>query len=455
MSMISKRGARPRKSDKVLKRLDKAVANSVRALYYPIAVKEAHGFTVTDLDGKSYLDFNASWTVAGVGYSNPEVAKAVTNEFERNGGVAAGTFPGELTARFAEKLIALTPGKFEKKVWFGHSGSDACDAPFKMLPSVTKRPRVLSFFGSMHGVDVGGMAMAGHPATSKYPIPTLATKVPYAYCFRCPFGLEFPSCGIYCGGDFIEDHVFKYVNPPEDTSFVMVEPIQSDSGDIIPPPGYLEKLKKTCDKYGILFVVDEVKVGFGRTGKMFATEHSRNVVPDGVSLGKSISSGVPVGAFVARKDLIDTGFALSTLSGNAVGAAAGLATIDYIEKKRLPENAAKTGAHLLKLLIELKSKYGTVGDVRGKGLIIGVEFVKDRKTKVPARMETVKIVYRAWQLGLLTVFVGADSNVMEITPPLTITREAVERGAGIIEQSIKDVQNGLVPDSLVARFTGF
>ncbi len=450
----SKQGAKA-KSDAILKRLDRAVANSVRALYYPIAVKEAHDCTVVDVDGKSYLDFNASWTVAGVGYSNPEVVKAIKDELDRSAGLAAGTFPGELTARFAEKLIELTPGSFEKKVWFGHSGSDACDAPFKMLPQATGRPRVLSFFGSMHGVDVGGMAMAGHPATSKYPIPTLATKIPYAYCYRCPFGLEYPSCGLYCAGDFIEDNVFKYVNPPEATSFTMVEPLQSDSGDIIPPQGYMEKLKQTCDSHGILFVVDEVKVGFGRTGKMFATDFSKDVVPDGVSLGKSISSGIPVGAFVARKDLIDTGFALSTLSGNAVGSAAGLATIDYIERKKLPENAARVGAQLLRLLEELKERYDLVGDVRGKGLIIGVEFVKDRRTKEPARMETVKIVYRAWQLGLLTVFVGADSNVMEITPPLTITKENVERGAAIIEQAIKDVQGGLVPDSMVKGFTGF
>lgn len=444
-----------RKSDAILKRLDRAVANSVRALYYPIVVKEAHGHTVVDVEGKSYLDFNASWTVAGVGYSNAEVVEAVKSELDRSTGLAAGTFPGELTARFAERLIALTPGDFEKKVWFGHSGSDACDAPFKMIPQATKRPRVLSFYGSMHGVDVGGMAMAGHPATSRYPIPTLATKIPYAYCYRCPYGLEYPDCGIYCASDFIEENVFKYVSNPLDTSFMMVEAIQSDSGDIVPPPGYLEKLEKTCRRHGILFVVDEVKVGFGRTGKMFATEHARGVTPEGVSLGKSISSGIPVGAFVARKDLVDTGFALSTLSGNAVGAAAGLATIDYIEKKRLPENAARVGAHLMKLLQEMKPRHQLIGDVRGMGLIVGIEFVKNRKTKEPARLDTAKIVYRAWQLGLLTVFVGTDSNVMEITPALTITTEAVEQGARIIEQAITDVERGLVTDSAVKNYTGF
>jgi 4-aminobutyrate aminotransferase len=418
-------------------------------------VKEAHDCTVVDVEGKSYLDFNASWTVAGVGYANPEVGEAVKAEFDRSAGLASGTFPGELMAKFAERLVALTPGAFGKKVWFGHSGSDACGAPFKMLPRATNKHRMLSFFGSFHGIDVGGMEMAGHPATSKYPFPTLATKIPYAYCYRCPYGMEYPNCGIYCASDFIEENVLKYVSPAEDTSFMIVEPIQSDSGDIVPPPEYLGKLKRTCEKFGILFVTDEVKVGFGRTGKMFATEHSKGVVPEGVCLGKSIASGLPVGAFVARKDLIDTGYAFSTLSGNTLGAAAGLATIDYIERKRLPESAAKVGAHLLKLLLEIKMRHELIGDVRGRGLIIGVEFVRNRETREPARLETAKVVYRAWQLGLLTVFVGADSNVMEITPPLTITMEDVERGAEIIEQSIRDVEKGVVSDSMVSGYTGF
>jgi 4-aminobutyrate aminotransferase len=424
-------------------------------MYYPLVVKEAHDSTVIDVDGNSYLDFNAGWTVAGVGYSNPTIVDAIEAELHRSTGVAAATFPNERTAEFAEKLIELTPGKFEKKVWFGHSGTDSCAAAYKLFPVVTKKSRILSFYGGMQGIDVGGMAMSGHPATSKYPIPSLVTKIPYAYCYRCPYGLEFPSCGIHCASDFIEENVLKYVSPPEDTSFMMVEPLQSDSGDIVPPDGYLEKLKKTCERFGLLFVTDEVKIGFGRTGKMFGSEHSSGVEPDAIALGKSIASGMPVGALVARKGLLDTGFALSTLVGNAIGAAAGLATLQVIEREHLTENAAKMGHYMKKRLEELKEKRPLIGDVRGKGLIIGVEFVKDRRTKEPAKRETAKIVYRAWQLGLLTVYVGADGNVIELTPALTIGRKEVDSAVEILDRAIRDVESGAVPDSAVAQYAGF
>lgn len=452
---MAKTKDRHKKSLTITNKLNRVIATSDRALYYPMVVDRAHDCTVIDVDGKTYLDFNAGWTVAGVGYSNEEVVKAVKDELGRSTGIAPGTFPNEKTGLFAERLISITPGNFKKKVWFGHSGTDACAAAFKLIPLATGKQRILSFYGSMFGVDAGGMAMAGHPATSKFLIPNLVTKVPYAYCYRCPYGLEYPSCGIYCASDFIEDNVFKYVNPAEDTAFMMVEPLQSDSGDIVPPPGYLEKLKKTCDKFGILLVIDEVKVGFGRTGKMFCIEHSDSVVPDAIALGKSIASGIPVGAFVGRQQLLDKGFVLSTLSGNAIGAAAGLATLNVIEKRRLPENAKKLGDYLLKLLNEMKEKHKLIGDVRGKGLIIGVELVKDRETKTPAKLETAKVVFRAWQMGLLTVFVGADSNVIEITPPLIITREEIERGAMILEQAVKDVELGLVKDSDVKSYSGF
>jgi 4-aminobutyrate aminotransferase len=444
------------RSIRLIRKLGKTIASSNRVQYYPIVVAKAHACSVTDVDGRTYLDFNAGWTVAGVGHSNKAITRAIKKELDKSTGLTAITFPNEKTIKFAEELIALTPGKFEKRVWFGHSGSDACAAAFKLIPRIRKgKSRILSFYGSMHGTDAGGLAMGGHPAVSKFPIPNLVTKIPYAYCFRCPYGLEYPSCGIYCASEFIENNVFKYVSPPADTAFMIVEPIQSDAGDIVPPPGYLEKLKRTCDKFGIVFVVDEVKTGFGRTGKMFAIEHSPSVTPDAMVLGKSIASGIPVGALVAKKELLENGFALSTLSGNSIGAAAGLATLELIKRERLVERSRRMGEYLLKLLHEMKNYHRLIGDIRGKGLLIGIEFVKDQKTKAPAKLETAKIVLRAWELGLLTVFVGADSNVMEITPPLVVAREEVEKGANIIEQSIKDVELGRVADSKVASYTGF
>lgn len=423
-------------------------------LYYPLLVKSAHGSTIIDVNGKDYIDFNASWTVAGLGYSNRQVIDAIKSEIESSAGLAACTFPNETVLEFAEELVSIVPGSFSKKVWFGHSGGDACAAAYKLFPIQTRRPRMISFYGGMHGTDLAGIAMGSHPSTARFRVPSLVTKVPYAYCYRCPYGLEYPSCGVYCASDFIEEQAFKYLSPPDETSFMIVEAMQSDGGDIVPPQAYLGKLKKTCEKFGILFVADEVKVAPSRTGKIFGIENY-GVVPDAITMGKSIASGIPMGALVAKKELLDGPYLTSTLSGNSISAAAGLAAIRLLKEDKILENARDRGKELKSRLEEMKERHQIIGDVRGKGLFIGVEFVKDQKTKVPARLETAKIVYRAWQLGLISVFVGANQNVIELTPPLIITSEEIESGAEILEKAISDVEKGLVPDSLVKDFTGF
>jgi len=441
-------------SDDILRRLGERIATSNRILYYPLLVKSAKGSTITDVSGKEYLDFNASWTVAGLGYSNPTVIDAIKSEIESSAGLATCSFPNETVLKFADELASITPGNFSKKVWLGHSGGDACAAAYKLLPIATKRPRALTFFGGMHGTDLAGIAMGSHPSTAKFNVPSLVAKVPYAYCYRCPFGLEYPSCGVYCASDYIENQVFKYVTVPEETSFMLVEAMQSDAGDIVPPEEYLKKLKQTCEKFGILYVADEVKLAPSRTGKLFGVENY-GVVPDAVAMGKSIASGMPLGALTAEKSLLDGPFLTSTLAGNSVSAAAGLASVRLLKEQSLLDNVSDLGAELKSRLEEMKEQHEIIGDVRGSGLFVGVEFVKDRKTKVPAKLETMKIVYRAWQLGLITVFVGADQNVLELTPPLIITREEIEKGIEILEQAISDVEEGLVPDSLVKEFTGF
>lgn len=440
--------------EEILRRLGQSVSTSSRILYYPLLVKSARGSTITDSSGKNYLDFNASWTVAGLGYSNREVINAIKDEIESSAGLTTCSFPNETVLKFSEELISIAPGSFSKKVWFGHSGGDACAAAYKLFPIRTGRPRMLAFYGGMHGTDLAGIAMGSHPSTAKFKVPSLVTKVPYAYCFRCPYGLEYPSCGVYCASDYIEDQVFKYLSVPDETSFMVVEAMQSDAGDIVPPKEYLPKLKKTCEKFGILFVADEVKIAPSRTGRLFGVEHS-GVIPDAVTMGKSIASGMPVGALVARKDLLEGPYLASTLSGNSISAAAGLAAIRLLKEEKILGNAKARGDQLKKRFEEMKERHEIIGDVRGKGLFIGVEFVKDRRMKTPAKIETAKIVYRAWQLGLITVFVGADQNVLEITPPLIITEEEIERGAEIIERAISDVERGVVSDSLVKDFGGF
>lgn len=445
MHRLSLKGKRARD---VMRRLERAVAAPSRVSYYPLVVREAHGSTVTDVDGRRYIDFNAGWTVAGVGYSNREVIEAVEEELARSGGLAGGTFPSETTVEFAEKLISLTPGSFEKRAWFGHSGTDSCAAAYKLIPVATGRERSVTFFGGMHGVDLAGLAMGGIPATARYRVPSLVSKVPYAYCYRCPYGLEYPSCGVYCSSGFIEEQLFRNVCPPEDTAFMLVEAMQSDSGDVIPPREFIPNLRRTADRFGIALVADEVKVGFARTGKMFGVDRT-GTVPDAIALGKSVASGMPVGALVAREPLFPRRFAYSTLVGNAVGAAAGLATIRIIERERLAERAAKLGGRLKRRLEEAKASHPLIGDVRGEGLLVGVELVRDRKTKEPATLETAKVVYRAWELGLLTVFVGVRGSVIEITPPLVIDERELEAGTEILLRALGDVENGLVPDSAV------
>ena len=438
----------------IFQNLGKKIAAGNRISYYPLLVKKALGCVITDVDGKEYIDFNASWTVAGLGYSNPEVIEAIKAELDASAGLATSTFPSETTLKFADELIAITPGNFSKKVWFGHSGSDACAAAFKLLPLSTKRSRALAFYGGMHGVDLAGIMMGGHPSTAKYAAPSLVSKVPFAYCYRCPYGLEYPSCGVYCASDFIEDQLFKYVSGPQDTSFMIVEAMQSDGGDIVPPKEYHEKLKRTCEKFGILYVADEVKIAPSRTGKLFGVENY-GVVPDAVAMGKSIASGMPTGALVAKENLLDAGYLMSTLVGNSIVTAAGIASLKLLRQTSLLENVKKLGDQLKTRLEEMKERHPLIGDVRGKGLLVGIEFVKNRNSKAPAKLETAKIVYRAWELGLITVSVGPDQNVMELTPPLVITAEEIDRGVDILEKAISDVEKGLVPDSAIKDYAGF
>jgi len=325
-------------------------------------------------------------------------------------------------------------------VWFGADATQACSATYKLFPLVTKKERMITFFGAMHGYDLAAIAMGGMPSTAKFRNSNLVTKVPYAYCYRCPFGLEYPSCGIYCA-DFIEEQVFKFVNPPEDTSHMLVEPIQGDGGDIVPPPGYFEKLKRICSKNDILFAVDEAKTGLGRTGKMFAMEHIDGVVPDAIAMGKGVGGGIPLGALIARKELLDTAFLATSFSGSAMGSAAGLALLNIIERDKLADYAGKMGEYILGRLNEMKSKHRLIGDVRGKGLVIGIELVSDQKKKTPAKAEALETLKQAWKLGALLTVVGPDHNVIEMTPPLNISREDVDLGLDCFDRALSTVEH--------------
>jgi len=339
-------------------------------------------------------------------------------------------------------------------VVYGHSGSDANEGVFKILQYALKRPRFISFIGSYHGQTMGSYSVSGHHAQTAFVSLPGVVKLPYPYCYRCPFGLEYSSCSLQC----IEHikYVLKNTAPGESVAGVFVEPIEADGGDIFPPPEFHRELKKIAQEYGIMFISDEVKVGFGRTGKMFGIENY-GVVPDIITMGKPIASGFPMSACVGRAEILDCGEGLHmfTTAGSPVACAAALATFEVIERENLLGNAEDVGDYFLKKLGKIKERHELIGDVRGKGLILGVELVKDRKRKEPASKEVSKVVYRAWELGLITVSTGLYSNVIEITPPLILTKKDVDEATEIIEKAISDVENGLVPDEVVKEYGGW
>jgi 4-aminobutyrate aminotransferase len=448
-------GMKRSKTLEVLQRDANVIAKSLYIRFYPMSIEEGEGVRVKDTDGNEYLDFLGGWSVAGTGHRHPKVVEAVKKQIDRLLFNSFTSFSNEIAVKLAEKLVQITPGSFRKKVWYGLTGSDANDCIFKLVPYYKKKARLISFINSYHGQTMGSLSLSGHKSQSAFAGFSNVVKVPYPYCYRCPFKQEYPSCDIYCI-DYIEDYVFKAYCPPEDVAGLIIEPIQSDGGDVVPPEGYMQKLDKLCKKYDITFCSDEIKVGLGRTGRMFASEHW-NLTPDVITLGKPLASGMPLSVCVGRAEILDSklGAHLFTLSGHPMSCAASIATIDVIERERLVENAEKMGAVLMKRLEELKDSYEIVGDVRGKGLILGVEFVKNQKTLEPATVEVAKICYRAWELGLILGYVGMFSNVVEITPPLIIKEEHIDSACEIFEQAIKDVKAGKVSDTELEKYKGW
>jgi 4-aminobutyrate aminotransferase len=316
---------------------------------------------------------------------------------------------------------------------------------------------MVGFIGAYHGSTAASMEMSAHVAWTRFIGSGHVTKVPYPHPYRPPFGDEASAEKIAEQViHYLENYLFKTICPPQDVAGIIVEAVQSDGGDIVPPPNFLPLLEDVCRRYDTYLIIDEVKVGMGRTGEWFAFQHS-GVTPDVVILGKSLGGGLPLSAVVGRKEILDVGpaLALFTTAGNALSCAAGLATVEAIEQDRLMENARAVGAYLNARLASLQDRHPLIGDVRGLGLIQGVELVKDRKTKEPATTEAAKVVFRACELGLVVFYAGMFSNVLELTPPLVLSRAEVDEGVAILDQALSDVETGKVSDAAVARYAGW
>jgi 4-aminobutyrate aminotransferase len=447
--------ARPQaRAQAVLDRDRQAVADCMKIRFYPFVPAQAEGVRITDSDGHSYLDFVAGGGVMQTGYRHPAVNAAIRAELDASWSTPHCCYPSERTVELAERLCALLPGDFATKAWFGATGSDANDCLVKLLPEATGRSRLISFIGSYHGQTLGSAGLSGHSAQARLIGAGNVTKVPYPNPYRPIDPSSSASVTRQCL-DYLERYVLAAVSPARDTAAIVVEPVQSDGGDVVPPADFLPELRALCDRYGIWLVFDEVKTGLGRTGAMFGFEHA-GVTADAIALGKPLGGGLPLSAVVGRAELLDLDtLNLFTLGGSPVPAAAGLAVLDVLQSEGLVDNAARRGAQLLTGLRELQERHRLIGDVRGQGLICGAELVTDRATREPAAIDAARLVYRCFELGLLVIYTGLASNVIELTPPLTITTADVEEMLATFDHALTDIEAGRFDDEKLSGYAGW
>jgi len=407
--------------------------------YYPLVVEKARGLWVHDVDGNVFLDFTAGIAVCATGHCHPRVIKAIKAQADLLLHMSGTDFYYRPQIVLAEKLACLAPGKGSKKVYFGNSGAEAVEAAFKLARWHTQRELNLAFYGAFHGRTMGALSLTASKTIQKKhynPLVPGITHIPYAYCYRCPYNLSYPQCGLGCV-NWVEDTLFRTTIPPEEVAAIIVEPIQGEGGYIVPPPDFHLELYRIAKKYGILYVVDEVQTGMGRTGKMFAMEHF-GVDPDIIALAKGIASGMPLGALTARAEIMDweAGSHASTFGGNPVSCQAALVTIELLEEG-LIDNAVVQGEYLMAGLREFQQSFECMGDVRGKGLMVGVEFVKDRENKEPAREWRNEIIKKAFQKGLLLL--GCGENSIRFSPALTVTAAEIDECLSIFDDVVREV----------------
>ena len=426
-------------AQKVLKDDEKLLMQSF-SRWYPLVVKRASGFLVEDVDGNIYIDFNSGLAVMNIGHCHPKVLNAARQQMEKLIHYSITDFLYETPVLLAKKLFSITPGSDPKKVFYGNSGAEAIEGSIKIARGYFegKRPYIIAFTGSFHGRTLGALSLTSSKPVQRKgfsPLLPCVEHVPYPYCYRCPFKQEYPDCHLWCI-DYIEEWVFnKYLDPSE-VAAIVFEPIAGEGGYIVPPPEFWGKIRRMADKYGILLIDDEVQAGMGRTGKWFAIEHW-NVTPDIIAIAKALASGFPLSAIVGKEEYMNLprGSHASTFGGNPISCAVACAVIDVIREENLLQNAEKQGEYIVKRFKELQEKYEMIGDVRGKGLMIGVELVKDRKSKTPAVKEQREILQQSFKKGLLIISAGIST--LRIAPPLIISREAVDKALEILDGIFK------------------
>ena len=419
---------------------DRSVVSPSYTRGYPLVIERGSGAMVEDVDGNVFLDCSAGIAVTATGHSHPDVVAAISNQAAKFVHMSGTDFYYDVQVRLAEELATIVPIRGGVKSFFGNSGTEAIEASIKLARYATGRAVIVAFHGGFHGRTMGSLALTGSKAVQRRGFGPLMPGVyhaPFPYIYRTPAGVTAETYVADCLG-YIENQLFLQLVSPDEIAAFVIEPIQGEGGYTVAPDQFLQGLREITRKHGILLVVDEVQSGMGRTGKMFAIEHS-GVEPDIVAIAKGIASGMPLGVASARADLMTwpPGAHASTFGGNPVSCAAALATIALL-KQKLVANAADVGSHLIAKLKGLADKHRLIGDVRGRGLMIGVELVRDRQTKERATSERDAVVLEAFGRGLLIL--GAGKNSIRFSPPLVLTHEQADIAVKIFDEALRAVE---------------
>jgi 4-aminobutyrate aminotransferase len=403
---------------------------------YPLVAQRGEGAMVEDVDGNRFLDFNAGIAVVATGHCHPRVVAAIREQAGKLIHMSGTDFFYESLVDLAEKLAALAPGAYERRVSFGNSGAEAIEGAMKLARYSTGREKFIAFLGAFHGRTMGALSLTARKAVQRRGFGPLVPGVihaPYPNCYRCPFGQTPENCAVECAR-FIEDQLLKTIAPPEEVAAVVIEPVQGEGGYVVPPQKFFDELVRITEKNGILLICDEVQSGCGRTGKMWASEHF-HLEPDILAIAKGIASGLPLGATVARADLMrwTPGAHASTFGGNPVACVAALVTLELLEQE-LIDNAARMGAHLKARMRDWPARFPIVGEVRGLGLMLGIELVRDQASKTKAPELRDRVVQLAFERGLLVL--GAGDNTLRLSPPLIISRDQCDFAVDTLEECL-------------------
>jgi 4-aminobutyrate aminotransferase len=409
---------------------------------YPLVAKSGRSIVITDVDGNEFYDFSAGIAVTSTGHCHPHIVAAIQKQAAELIHMSGTDFYYESMVTLAERLSKIAPMPGPHKFYYGNSGAEAIECALKLARYHTKRPNVIAFFGAFHGRTMGALSLtASKPQQRRRFSPLMpgVTHVPYPDLYR---GRKDPTqdpdaFALSCAR-FIEEKLFKTTLPPEEVAAIFVEPVQGEGGYVVAPTIFMQELRRICDLHGILLVLDEVQSGIGRTGKWWAVEHT-GVQPDMVCMAKGLASGMPLGITMTRSEIMDwvPGSHASTFGGNPVCIAAAMATLDVIEQEHLLEHTTEVGAHMMKRMSTWPAKLKLVGDVRGRGLMIGVDIVKDKSTKEHAAAERDLIIEKAFEHGIL--FLGCGPSSIRLCPPLVVTKAEADVALDVLEACIVQV----------------